>query len=184
MWNVQDKPITEPELLPSIGKIPILSVSFSPDGKQLAAGSADGNLRLWNVQDKPIKEPGPIIANLNKSRVQSLDFSSNGKYFAVVFALSPEPTNDRSKQQQIDLWDLQNKQKVYSYPLITENNPQNNAITRISFRPDEKQLVTASKDGSVTLWTIYTFDDLLEKGRKLLDQKKQTGSLINEFKAQ
>ncbi|MDJ0532128.1 MAG: hypothetical protein QNJ70_06465 [Xenococcaceae cyanobacterium MO_207.B15] len=64
------------------GKTPILGVSFSPDGKQLAAGSADGNLRLWNVQDKPITEitEPELLLSIGKTPILSVSFSPDGKH--------------------------------------------------------------------------------------------------------
>ena len=168
LWNLE-QPIQEqePKIFLYSGETAILSVSFSPDDKQLAAGLADATFHLWDIKDKPIRKP-KIETNPNESFLETLgfNFSQNRKYFAVVFddSLSGQ-TTDKAKQQRIDLWDLQSKQRVYSYP-------QNNEITRISLSPDGKQLATASKDGSITLWPIYTFDELLEEIARDLNIKK------------
>ena len=59
------------------------SVAFSPDGKTLAAGSADDTVRLWNVSDPA--HPAPLGRPLTGAAgyVQSVAFSPDGKTLAA-----------------------------------------------------------------------------------------------------
>jgi WD40 repeat protein len=55
-----------------------LPLAFSPDGKLLATGWANGSVRLWDVAT------GNVVTDLkgNQGRVSSLAFSANGKLIA------------------------------------------------------------------------------------------------------
>ena len=56
------------------------SVAFSPDGKILAAGSADGTVRLWDVTTRQ-QIGGPLKGN--DGVVYSVAFSPDGKILAT-----------------------------------------------------------------------------------------------------
>ncbi len=56
-------------------------MSFSPDGKILAAGGSDGVMLLWNVA-APGSE-SPRYLKLIGSTIRSLSFSPDGKTLAV-----------------------------------------------------------------------------------------------------
>jgi len=55
-----------------------LPLAFSPDGKLLAAGGAEGSVRLWDAAT------GKVAGDLKGSqgRVTSLAFGANGKLLA------------------------------------------------------------------------------------------------------
>ncbi|MGC1378912.1 MAG: hypothetical protein WA821_21955, partial [Anaerolineales bacterium] len=54
----------------------VFDVAFSPDGKQLVSGGADGLVKVWDI------ETGSLVWNLygNTDRVHSVVFSRDGKH--------------------------------------------------------------------------------------------------------
>ena len=220
LWNIRDKRVKEPQTFLSNGNKKISSVSFSPKGERIVAGSADGKLHLWNI-DKRVKEwrnlnlgKQPVLSlsffsrngkqqlatgsadgiirlwklknesdnklsetietNISQQyKLETLNFSPDGEYFAVVLGIpSSSKQQEPALQQQIDLWDLQSRQIVYSYPLRL--NTEDDEITKISFSPDNKQIAAVARNGAVKLLPIYTFDELLNEAcNLLLDNKNQ-----------
>lgn len=69
------------------------SVAFSPDGKLLAAGGADGRVRLWEAEhgwpvssfhpnDRGVFSP-PL--GFSSTNIKGLAFSPDGKHLATAF---------------------------------------------------------------------------------------------------
>jgi WD40 repeat protein len=70
------------------------TVAFSPDGKIVAAGGADGHIRLWDVQT------GNLIETLegHTDQIYSIAFSPDGKTLAST-----------GQDQTVRLWPMHNR---------------------------------------------------------------------------
>jgi WD40 repeat protein len=80
-----------------------LFLSFSPDGKFLAACSHDlGNVRVWKVDDGKLLRTLPLGAN----RVFKLAVSPEGRFLATITLHYPG-------KQFLSLWDLTNGRKLW-----------------------------------------------------------------------
>lgn len=154
------------EYTPSCG-----AVTFSPDGKILAAGHWNGSIRLWDIQRlKRLKTFGTG----NTSAVKSLDFSPCGKQLASgasdttikiwdiekVEVLLAAFTADQ-KEDQVSAWCVaflprgglvcvnskghlsvwDGKKKRTAFPIGTNSRPN------ISVSPDGKQVAVADING-------------------------------------
>ncbi|MEQ9237690.1 TIR domain-containing protein [Coleofasciculus sp. E2-BRE-01] len=109
----------------------IHSLTFSPDGKMIASGSADNTIKLWNLQGQELH-----TLKGHKDWVISLAFSPNGKMIASA-----------SWDRTAKLWNLQGE-LLYTFKGHQEG------VTSIAFSPDGKMIASASADKIIKLWNL------------------------------
>ncbi len=121
------------------------SLAFSPDGRQLAAGSIEdwlspGDLRVWNVKS------GRLLHRVRyRYGVQDVAFSPDGKTLAVATAAE--------KSAPIRLWNVRSWRVERAFG-------DRQYIYSIAFSPDGKRLVAGSDMGEngetddAYLWNI------------------------------
>lgn len=109
----------------------VTSVTFSPDGKQLLAGSY-GVIRRWDATGK--KElPGLKVSS---GYVRGLAFSPDGKQLAA------------GHYQRVSLFDVKSGKRVF------ELKGQRGQVTGVAFSPDGKWLASSSDDETVHVWDV------------------------------
>jgi WD40 repeat protein len=114
----------------------ITALNFSPDGRWLATGSIDTNVKLWDLT-----EPREILLNGHSSVVQSVAFSDDGRWLATA-----------GDDAIAYLWDLSGPRTIPGKMLRGHDNP----ITKVVFAPgaNPRHLVTLGADVRARLWTI------------------------------
>jgi len=100
--------------------LPVISISFSPDGKVLASVGRDSKIILWNVRT------GKKIKELNEADTKSIAFSPNGKLLAFA-----------DKVKGIQLWNVKSG-KIRNF-----NVEKLEDVNSIKFSPDGQMLVFA-----------------------------------------
>jgi len=121
-----------------VGTSPVDGVAFSPDGKLLATGSADGWVRLWDP-DTGRLVGRPLHAGSGADpEVEAVAFSPNGKLLAAV------------SDGNVQLWNPATGRPAPLQPA------QGDGVEAVAFSPDGKLLATAARDGDVRLWNPAT----------------------------
>jgi WD40 repeat protein len=109
----------------------VRAVAWSPDGKTIATGSNDGELKLWEVATK--KERAALKGH--KGNVIALAFSANSRTLA-------------SASSVIRIWDATSAKELNA----TKN--QLEQITALAFNNDGTVLASGGK--KVRLWIMPT----------------------------
>ena len=124
----------EPEVLKKPSEIAAESVAFSPNDEFLAAGDAEGIIRIWRVSER--KEARVLKGH--RGAVKSICFSSDGRRIASA-------SNDGT----VRLWDLQSGQELRSF------RGHASGVRSVTFAFRDERLLSAADD-SVRLWSSET----------------------------
>ena len=116
----------------------ILSVAFSPQGKCLAAGDADGQIRVWQVRDDRSGGTLPLLTCKGHTNwVRSVVFSPDGRILA-----------SGSYDQTVKIWE------VNTGELLRTLHGHGAGVKSVTFSPDGRILASSSDDHTVRLWDV------------------------------
>lgn len=131
LWDVAGRK----EIRTLAGQGPIAVLSFSPDGRWLAAGSnGDGPapLKLWNMASGQEE----VTLRGQTKGLTALAFSPDGRWLAANSADS------------VNVWETGSWRLIYSLRGHTEN------VTSVVFTPDSQWIVSGSFNGEVRVWDL------------------------------
>jgi WD40 repeat protein len=134
-WSLanQARIIARPFASPAQGN----AVAFSPDGRTVATGSTDGNVRLWDAATQ--QEIGPPMSS-DAQPVTAVAFSPDGTLVAAG-----------STDGNVQLWNTATQQEAGS---ALAAGPAE--VNTLAFSPDGKLLATGGQDGTARLWDVTT----------------------------
>ncbi len=118
----------------------VMSVAFSPDGAQVAAGDRGGTVLVWDVAT------GKLLRALagHRGAVHHVAFDARGGRMLSA-------SDDGSAR----IWDTGTGR------LIAPLSGHDKAVVRAEFTADGERVVTASFDGSMVLWSLAEADQQL-----------------------
>jgi WD40 repeat protein len=113
----------------------VVSVAFSPDGKQVISGSSDDKtLKLWDVASG--REVRTFTGH--SSGVNSVAFSPDGRQ--VISGSSDDKT--------LKLWDVASGREVRTF------TGHSSRVNSVAFSPDGRQVISGSSDRTLKLWDV------------------------------
>jgi WD40 repeat protein/serine/threonine protein kinase len=127
---------------------PLISVAYSPDGKQVAAGGMGGVVALWDAASGQVVHQFPDFPD----PVLKVSFREDGRR---LFAAS---------DSTVRVWELPSRQEVFHFPLTSSYTPTGRStfgIGKASFSADGQRLATAPGDGTIALWDVMTGQQIL-----------------------
>jgi WD40 repeat protein len=110
-------------------------VTYSPDGKTLAAASSDHRIKLWDVATD--KEQATLKGHTEWRGVIAVAFNPDGKTLA-----------SGNQDGTIELWDVATGKEQATL----EGHLQ--LVCSVAFSPDGKTLASGSADHTIKLWDV------------------------------
>jgi WD40 repeat protein/transcriptional regulator with XRE-family HTH domain len=118
----------------------VVSVAFSPDGRQLTTGSVDKTARVWDLSS------GKALLTLtgHKDIVWSVAFSADGRRVATA-----------SRDGTGMLWDASTGRPLFTF------RGHNGPVLKAAFSPDGRRVATVSLDRTVKVWDTARGQEVL-----------------------
>jgi WD40 repeat protein len=135
-WNIDSKRLsTFYSSSSAISAGDINSISWSPDGKLLAAGFADGNLRIWDMLRNRI-----LNTIVYEDEIKDLTWSPDSQRIAFGgWSLSDDVP--------VKVWSLSSNQ-------VTLTFPHKDNVNAIAWSPNGNYIASGTQDGIVWLWKV------------------------------
>jgi len=142
LWDMKSKTNPVPHQQFTGGSQRFLSVTFSPDGKNLVAAGDDSKIYVWDPQ----KCCSPVAAWPIIGSVRALAFVTiNGHEYVAVTTGS-----------KVTFWDITTGKMDDSLTLQIPTEDKNIRLLSLAVSPTNSALAVGSDDGNVTLWDLST----------------------------
>ena len=128
------------------------SVAINSDGKTLASGSFDSNIKIWNAstsrQIRNLNGPGEGPVGWTRS------FLSDRIVYSVTFSPDGQTLASGGANQPIQLWRTSNYEQKSSLQGHSDD------VYSVTFSPDGKHLASGSGDGTIRIWDLFTAEPI------------------------
>ena len=121
----------------------VTMLAFSPDGRQLATASQDGNARLWDLQ-APSPAASPAILNGHEDWVTGVAYTPDGQRLITA-----------SRDATARIWDLAAPNPATSPQVLGGHTSR---VKTLAFSPDGHWLATGGGDPTLRGWNLDGID--------------------------
>ncbi len=125
-------------------EVSVDSIAYTPDGKRLAVGLANGRVVLIDSKRKHIQLP-----SIHRGGVNSLCFSPSGN--AIVVGFGDAGINSTRSDNYVAYWDLKNGSRT------NVAVPGEGIVQSCIFTPDSRQFLVGTSGGRIA---VFDLDDL------------------------
>lgn len=119
-----------------------LCVTFSPNGKLLAAGAKDGTIRVWNVETR---KQTVLVTSDAAAPIRWLRFLPTGKQLVAEQPAAFE-IRDASSGELIRRW----------------AKPRNSWFAAAALNPDGTQVAAGEDSGRIQVWSVHTGESVAQ----------------------
>lgn len=116
----------------------VFSLSVSPDGRSIAAGTRGGQVIVWTGETDPVRQ---IIHHEPGNDIHVVQFNQSGTQLA-----------SGTLRGYMRIWE------VSTGNLVTGFDGHSARVVDIKYSPDNNKLASTSFDGTIKLWDINNFD--------------------------
>lgn len=111
----------------------VISVAYSPDGRLLATGSSNGEIKIWSADDYQ----EILCCRGHQAWVMSLSFSPDGRYLASA-----------SDDHLVKIWDLPTGNCLSTYTEHTDS------VNTVKFHPNGRTIASGGQDATIRFWDL------------------------------
>lgn len=116
----------------------IITIAFSPDGKELASGGSTGDILLSEVKDS---DGHWLVKNSGRTKVNSVSFSDDGKEIMAILS-----------DGSILIWNRTSVKRDRSSGTILRIPPHRSKVVSAALSPNGMIVATASANKDLKLW--------------------------------
>lgn len=124
----------------------VFSVAYSPDGKLLASGNLNGQVKLWDT----VSRTQLAVFKVPQGFVGSVAISPDGRLLAAGSGLPPS----EEAASVATVWDIASRQQLATL------SGHNRLVGSVAFSSDGRWLATGSCDGTAKLWDVATMKNV------------------------
>jgi len=131
-------------------KFMALSCCFSPDGKEVLTGYADGKLRAWNVDNRKLS----FSEKVSDTFIDNCSYSPDGRTFATISNLI--------KNSNVQIWDTQSKENLCAISIGPDRYMNRSELMGVfthykfvcsmSYAPHKDEIALALGDGTLRIY--------------------------------